>query len=135
MKNKLTEENSWEFKSPNQIMSMGGPWVGDLYINDEFVANDIVMDNEIINEMARHIFFVKFFNVSRWRSKNYFKINFYDLNTKHLFEFDRKFDMVFISKYLDKSNLEIYHAFHDKILERKDVFNILDEKFTESKST
>jgi hypothetical protein len=43
--------------------------------------------------------------------------------------------MVFVSKYIDISHLEIYYAFHDKILERKDVFNILDEKYTESKST
>lgn len=130
MENNLSGNKQWRFENPTQIISMGGPWIGNLYIGEKLVSGSIILDNVIFNEFKKQLLFIRFYKLSRWRSKNYFKINYYDLIDKQLYEFEKKFDMVFIKKFLDQNNLEIYKAFHDKLIETKEVFNIQDETFS-----
>ena len=32
------------FKNAQQIINMGGPWIGDLYINDKYIIDNILID-------------------------------------------------------------------------------------------
>lgn len=35
------------FQNPNQIINMGGPWVGDLYVDNKFITKNVVIDNTV----------------------------------------------------------------------------------------
>lgn len=48
-----------EFKNPDQIINMGGPWISDLYINGNEIENEIIIDNYL--EDSEFYYFVKYF--------------------------------------------------------------------------
>jgi hypothetical protein len=73
------------------------------------------------------LFFVKFNKVSKY--KGYFSINFYNIEAKTLYEFDKVFDMVHLGKFISKNELEIFNAFHGEFANTKSIFNLNDEEF------
>jgi len=116
----ITEENA------NEIMRIGGPYVGTISIDNSLISYECVLGNYIESDDLRLIFFVKHHQVN---SYHYFTINFYNRETNTAFEFDREFDMVYLGAFLGKTQLAIYPAFHDKFPERELIFDIDKEKF------
>ena len=104
-------------------MNMGGPYICSVYLGDKFIANKCIFGNFIYSEALDAIFFV------RARIKWVFTICFYSIKNDQLYEFAKGFDIVFIKQFTHTHLLEIYHAFHDKLPERKDVFDIDEEPF------
>jgi len=37
------------FSKPTQILNMGGPWIGNLHINDSYIIDNVIIDNNIFN--------------------------------------------------------------------------------------
>ncbi|HTD39478.1 MAG TPA: hypothetical protein VK671_02575 [Mucilaginibacter sp.] len=106
---------------------MGGPWIGDISIGDDFISKDCVVDNFVYKEDMSLLFFVKYHIISKryW----YFSINFFNIDTKVNYEFTNEFDMVHIGSFISKDELEIFHAFHDKNEHRRRVFKLDEEDF------
>jgi|GEM_PF-2759692 len=114
--------------NPQERLSMGGPYTANLYIGTEFISVDGVCDNFVFQEDTELLFFVKYHQINRYK---YFTINFYNIRKKCLFEFNREFDMVHLGAFLNKTQLYIYRAFHDKFESLKRIFNLDEEDFTQ----
>jgi hypothetical protein len=101
-------------------MGMGGPYLGDLFIDDVLICSDCLADNLIYCSETVELVFVKFHSVSRWQKDNYFTINFLDLTTRIITQSGTTFKMVYV-KSVTADKLEIYHAFHDQIESTREV--------------
>ena len=116
-----------EVSSTDQVLNMGGPWIGDLYIDGCFVSNNCVVNNFVFDEKRKLIFFVKYHLANKYYW--YFTINFYNIKDKVAFEFEREFDMVYIKQFIGSNLLEIYRAFHGQFPEKRQVFDLDAEDF------
>jgi len=115
-----------DFKNPNQILNMGGPWVGEMFYNGKQVTDNVIIDNILFEEGLNRLFFVKFNEQSKWKNDNYFTINYFDLSTYNVFKYESKFESIFISSISDNGELLYYEAFHDKNKETKKKINLKD---------
>lgn len=70
----------------NEILRMGGPWVGDISLGSDLVTKDCVLENFVYKKDANLLFFVKAHRINNYY---YFTINFYNSDTKTLCEFDK----------------------------------------------
>lgn len=123
MKTKKVQEKDIKFENPNQIINMGGPWVGNLFLNGVFITSNVNIDNVVCKPSGSQVFFVKYYDISKWQNKNFFTINFLDLISNLLYEFERKFDKVFLGEFKNDNELEIYSAFHLDNSTLKTMFN------------
>lgn len=110
-----------------EILRMGGPWTGDIYIGADLVSKDCLSDNFVYEKEMNLLFFVKFNKVSK--DKWYFSINFYNIETRELYEFDKIFDMVYLGEFIDKSTLEIFNSFNNTLDNKRLIFNLDEEEF------
>ena len=110
-----------------EILGMGGPWIADVSIGHQLLSRDCIVDNFVYNNEMKLLFFVKFNKVSKYRW--YFSINFFNMGSKTVFEFDKEFDMIHLGEFVSKNELEIYPAFHDKFKDTKQLFNLDREEF------
>ena len=102
-----------DFKNQNQVISMGGPWVGDLFIKGTLVSDKVVLDNIVFNKSSDHVFFVKYHEISNWQNENFFTINSLNLITDEIHESKERFQALFISDSKSKHELKVYKSFHD----------------------
>jgi len=110
--------------NPDQIMNMGGPWICTLSLKDKFISDNSICENFIFDDAIEKLFFVK---AHKGTYGWYFTINYYSFEKDQVFEFQSHFDMVFIKQFISANELEIYNAFHDKLIEYRDVFHIDSE--------
>lgn len=104
-------KNEVSISNPYQIINMGGPWVGNLLVNGSLIAQDVLIDNIIGDELENRVYFVKYHNVSQWKNENFFTIYYIDLITGIIHMIDLKFDMIFVEN-INKDELVYYEAFH-----------------------
>jgi hypothetical protein len=109
-----------------QILGMGGPHVGDLLLDGTLISEACIANNFIHKEDLNLLFFIRRRTLNFYR---YFTINFYNINSGELFEFDKEFDILYLGGFVSKNELEIYPAFHDKFKDRKLIFNLDQESF------
>jgi len=102
-----------KFNNPTQIINMGGPWVGVLFIGDFKIMDNVIIDNLFYSKEDDKLYFVRYHKISKWGKENYFTICYFDLSTNKLYMFDMKFEMVFIKEININSDLIYYEAFHD----------------------
>jgi hypothetical protein len=100
-----------DFLNPEQIINMGGPYVGILNINKEPICENVIIDNYIIKDNL--IYFIVYNDESKWARDNYFSIFYYDNIKKKLFEIQKKFQAIFLKKFVNEDSIKIYKAFHD----------------------
>lgn len=79
-----------QFRNPDQILNMGGPWIGELFLGDCKVMDDVIIDNLQYNEEQNRLYFVRYHKVSRWSKENYFSINYINLSTSSTYMYDLK---------------------------------------------
>jgi hypothetical protein len=109
-----------------EILGMAGPWIADVSIGDELLSKDCLLDNFVYNKYLHLLFFVKFNRISLYK---YFRISFYNIAIKAVFEFDKEFDAIHLGEFVSKNELEIYPAFHDAFKSTRQLFNIDEEDF------
>ena len=102
-----------EFQNPRQIINMGGPWIGDLYIGGLLIDNNVIVENVIYKQDLDSYLFIKYHNISKWQKDNYFTINLWDKANDLKKESDDKFDMLYISEGSNNDEILIYKAFHN----------------------
>jgi len=117
-----------KFTNPDQILNMGGPWVGDFFCNDLFISNNVIIDNVLCDKSSEKVFFIKYHFVSKRRAKeNYFTINYFDVRKKCICEFKKKFEMLFLNSLLSENEIEIFMSFNNKNEKKRMVFYVVDE--------
>lgn len=127
MNDKHTELNV-SFLNPSQILNMGGPWIGDMYINDTLIIKDCVLDNYLYSAKLNSLYFVQYHLISRYYW--YFSISFIDLEDNTVFKYDKEFDMLYLNEFISDYELEIFRAFHTQNLSTRAVFNIYKEPYS-----
>lgn len=115
-----------DFKNPNQILNMGGPWVGEMYYNGKLVASNIIIDNLLFKEGVNRLYFVQYNEQSKWKKENYFTINYFDLSSYKVFTYESKFESIFICSISDRGELIYHEAFHDKNKETEKKLHLKD---------
>jgi hypothetical protein len=103
-----------KFQNPQQIINMGGPWIGDLFVGDLLIDINVIIDNVIYKQDLDSYFFVKYHNISKWQKDNYFTINLWDRANAVKKESGDKFDMLYIKEGLNKDEILIYNSFHNR---------------------
>ena len=111
----------------DQVLNMGGPWIGDLLVNEKFVSDNCIVDNFVFDEKRQLLFFIKFHVITKFYF--YFTINFYNIGYNTVFEFEREFSMVYLKQLINENGLEIFNAFHGQNLQRRDLFCLDSENF------
>ena len=101
-----------EIKNVDQILNMGGPWVGDIYIDNILISESVHVDNLIYSSKFKKLFIVKYFHTSIHQRSNYFSIGFFDLVNGILKFIDKKFEMVYVKEIINEKELLIVKAFH-----------------------
>jgi hypothetical protein len=114
--------------NPNQILGMGGPYIGDVKIETDFILKNIVLDNYVVKNDRSSLFFVRYHRINLY---HYFTINFYNINSNTAYEFDKEFDMIYIGEFTGENELEIYPAFHDQFKSTRIIFNLDEESFSQ----
>jgi len=109
----------------DQIINMGGSYICDLLLGCTFISNKVV-GNFIFNEHTHTLYFVKYHPGSKWQIDSYFTINAYDIRKKTLYESNTHFKMIYIKQILNENMMEIFLAFHDKNILKKENFDLTD---------
>lgn len=113
-----------------QVINMGGPYVGTLRIDNTVISEDCIADNLLPDNVNGRMYFVRFHNRTRWRSGIYFTINFYEDRNGLVFQSQETFDLVFLKQLLKDNKIEIIQALYDKPEGKTKMFNIQKEKFS-----
>ncbi len=108
-----------KFNNPNQILGMGGPWIGDLSIQNKQISQNVIIDNIILDKNLRRVYFIVYKKASKWVKKNYFLVRYLDINTNKIFEFENQFNMIFIHEIDTAKKLVYYDAFHGENINLK----------------
>ncbi|WP_434574806.1 hypothetical protein [Riemerella anatipestifer] len=101
-----------EFKNLDQIINMGGPWVGDLYIDGIKIETNIIECNYI--DKIDFFYFVKFFETSRKQNDNFFLVLKIDKNNLKIEMSKEKFDKIYIVDVKD-NNMYYTMGFHKNL--------------------
>ena len=64
--------NEIKFIEPDQIINMGGPWIGILTINNIKVTDNVIIENHLEDEIF--YYFIKYFKISKKQKNNFFSI-------------------------------------------------------------
>jgi hypothetical protein len=93
---------------------------------DRFISNNCIADNFIVKDLSE-FFFVR---AHRIKDKWFCSLNYYSIPKNEVYRFEKAFPRALhIKQFVSGTNLEIYHAFHDKLPEYKDFFDIEKEPF------
>ena len=118
--------NSVSFQNPTQIINMGGPWIGDLFIDKIFIQNNVLIDNIVFQPEWNKIFFTNFEN-------SLFFVNYINLKNTYIYKYFKSFDIVNIDRQIDENTFSIYHAFHNKNKDFKEVIQFNQKSFIKLK--
>lgn len=128
MEDLIINGNIINIKNPEQIINMGGPWVGELFINNIQVSDNVILDNFIPDKGDNVLYFVKYHKISENQRDNYFSVNFIILDSLKISMYDLKFQMIYIEEIRKNKELIYYNAFHDENTERKKIIDISNVK-------
>jgi hypothetical protein len=108
----LKRNNSIEFRSASQIINMGGPYIADLYFDENLIFENVLADNFILkNEL---LIFSIYHNQSYWQKENFFTINVLNLESFIVETLELKLDAVYLSFLDNDFVLTYFNAFHNK---------------------
>lgn len=120
----------FDFKNPNQIINMGGPWIGDLFLKKHIICKSVLIDSQKFYPKEEKLFFVKYHEVSKWRVHNFFTINYWNKKNNQLFESNLKYNVLFIQKGNNEDEIIIYKAFHSENTSLGTIIPLNEIEFT-----
>jgi hypothetical protein len=123
------KKNNWysvNFQNPTQILNMGGPWIGDFFIDEIFISNNVLIDNIVFQPEWDKIFFTNF-------EKHLFFVNYINLKDFFVYKYIESFDIVNFGSQIDENSFSIYHAFHNKNNDFIEVIHFTQNDFIKLK--
>lgn len=129
MMNKQLCELEFKIENVDQILNMGGPWICSLYLGDTLISDNCIVDSFLEDDACQKIYFIKYHRISKWKADNFFTLNYISINDKAIYKSKRTFEMLYLKRFLDQENIEVFYAFHDKNKETRDVFTVSEQQF------
>ena len=121
----LFEDRVVRFENPEQIIGMGGPWIGDLFVENELLSKNVLLDNLYFCQSRRRLYFIKYHLVSKWQKDNFFRLNFCDFgNERRVFEYDFNFDIIYMEEISNLDELIYFRAFHNRNLDLREAISL-----------
>ncbi len=120
----LYNRSKIKFSHPYQILNMGGPWIGNLYVNEEIICRNVIIDNIIISSDRKKLYFIKYNKVSKWANENYFTLRYIEAPTKKKIEYDLTFETIYVKEIDENNNLTFYSCFQDNKEEKQKRLNL-----------
>lgn len=111
-----------QFENQEQIINMGGPWVGELIINNKKISDNILIDNYIEKELF--YYFIKYFKISRRQKENFFSVLRLDKKDMNVAISIEKFEKIFI-KDIEGNLLYYYAGFHSNLPIKNNFINFI----------
>lgn len=108
-------------------ISMGGVWTSTLHIKnhvkDEFVIEDVVVDNYLHDNKAGRLYFVRAHFIKEW----YFKVGYYPLEEYQAYEFDRQFKAVYLKEFTEANKIGICLTMRSRQEGYDHIFDVVHE--------
>lgn len=113
----------FEYKNPEQILNMGGPWIGNLFYKGFEISKNVLLDNRVLSLDTDRAFFVKYHPAKQVKDV-FFTLCFYVFNTSRIYQYKTTFDKLYIGKMPSDNTLTLFHAFHSEISEAMFTFQL-----------
>ncbi len=126
----LLPQKGFHIEDAEQVINMGGPWIGSLYLESKLISSGCILDNILLDEKTHRIYFVKYHNYTTRASGRYFTINYYCIDEDTVFESEQRFDMLYVKPSYKINELKIFHGFHDKSPVKNSKFDLTTEPFS-----
>jgi hypothetical protein len=117
------------FDNEEQVINMGGPYIGTLSIDDKLISDNCIVDNLVFDETKQRVYFVKYHSTSKWMSGTFFTINFHDFRQDMVYQYVKTFKTLYLSGLCGDNEMEIFNAFHSQIVKYKSIFSLGTEKY------
>jgi len=117
----------YDFKNADQVINMGGPWIGDFYYDDSFISKNVIVDNLLFSD--NKVYFVKYHSLSKKRSDIFFTICCWDIDIKSLSESTQTFNVLYLREIINDKEMIICNTFHGEMPESCFNFIITPEAF------
>ncbi len=107
----MNTQKKVEWKDVDQILGMGGPWIGQLTIDGTRIEDDCIVDNTIYEASLNTLFFAKYISNSKWARDNYFVVGMVDMSSLEVTLSDESFTMIYLDS-IEEGKLVYHSAFH-----------------------
>ncbi|SDH84769.1 hypothetical protein SAMN05421846_102248 [Chryseobacterium taeanense] len=101
-----------QFKNADQIINMGGPWIGELTIDGIKIDDNIIIDNYV--EKKDFYYFIKYFEISKKQKDSFFSVLRINKNNMSHQISKEKFEKIFIKK-IENDTLYYCKGFHGQL--------------------
>lgn len=105
-------KNYINFKNADQIINMGGPWIGELVINDIEISNNIIIDNYLDDK--EFYYFIKYFEISKKQKENYFSLLRINKDNMKSQISKERFEKIYLKK-IENKMLYYCKGFHEQL--------------------
>jgi hypothetical protein len=99
-----------ELRNGNEILGMGGPWMGQLYVDGALVDEE-AMAEPICDHLAQWCVYMAYRCPTRWRKDVRFWLHAYHLSTGSIVRYQSAFGMVVLID-VEPEAVVVKHAFH-----------------------
>ncbi|MBL0128755.1 MAG: hypothetical protein IPP83_15145 [Flavobacteriales bacterium] len=99
-----------ELRNAGEILGMGGPFMGDLFVDGALVDNE-VMDEAMNTEDGEWCVYVKYSCEGRWRKDVRFRVCAYHVKSKQLVQHERAVEMLVLYG-VQRTAIAVKVAFH-----------------------
>ena len=125
MKEILIDNRDVAFENPVQIINMGGPWIGDLVIDNRKVIGNILIDNFYFDASNHRFYFILYNHTVNKR----FSICYLSTKDMSIHVYLDYFEIIFIKEIINNDELIFYNAFHDKDVSKRTNVILLKSKW------
>ncbi len=84
---------------------------GSMFIGDDLISHNCILDNTLYNESMDILFFVKINHLNNYQ---WLSLNFYDFKSKTGYQFYREFDMLYLKEFISENEIHVYNSFNDR---------------------
>jgi hypothetical protein len=123
MKEIIVGETKLFWNNPEEILGMGGPWIGDLMVGERITATCTVVNNFLFDKKHGKIYFIRYNRVSEWANDNFFSIQYYALNSCKVYNMNKAYDSIYLDS-IDGNFLIAFKAFHNKDSSKRISINL-----------
>lgn len=118
-----------DFHDIQQVIGMGGPWVGRITIGKTTLNGLYVISEPVLSSNEEYLGLVSYRPKTRFLGITHFKLVLLDIASGKIFEHPKKFHALCIDK-IENERLVIYESFHKELPQYKNIipFQISDFK-------
>ncbi len=115
---------SWD--NSQEILGMGGSWIGDLIFGEKKISESSLVDNYLYDKSNNRIFFVKFNRITKWANDNFFSIHYYSLDSGMISNLNKAYGKAYLDS-IDGESLIVFKSFNNKDLSKKELIKLKEE--------